>query len=725
MNTTRRQFIKLASATGGALVLGIRLSAEEEDALPNEPFAPNAWVSIDPDGTVLVRIGKSEMGQGVRTSLPMVLAEELDADFETITIEQASPGPEFNRLGTGGSGSIMRLWDPLREAGATARAMLVSAAASRWDVPTAECSTRSSTVVHAPSGRTATYGELTAEAAKLPVPTEVPLKDKSEYSLIGTSRKRIDGIDIVTGRARYGIDVREPDMLFAVVARQPSFGATLGRIDQKNAAAREGVTHILTIPSGVAVVATNSWAALRGRDNLEIEWKPGADGDFDGQVHAKALREAARNAGITIRKDGEGALTLDRAHRRIESVYEYGFQAHAPVEPVNCTVRFDGESCTIWSPTQTPNSVHAMAAEVLDLDPSRVHVNVMLIGGGFGRRLGHDFDREAVEIARQLPGTTVQLLWSREDDMRHGYFQAASAHGMVAAVSEDGRIDTWIHRKVSSPHNARRPVSEANKRDPEFVRGHSWGVYDTPYFVPSMEMSYTVVDSPVPIGPWRSVFSPPSVFARECFLDEVAVELGRDPFDLRLELLGATNPEIPERLEIGGNTIDRPRLVNVLRSVRELARWGSRVPEGWSRGIACNVFHTETYIAYVVDVSLETDPRPGELPFRVERVACAIDLGVAVNPHGVEQQIESGIAWSLSNMKGEITFRDGRAEQAYYSDFPVAMIDDMPRSIDVVIVPSDDERPHGIGEPVVCPFAPAVANAVSRLTGERIRRLPV
>ncbi|HVR43721.1 MAG TPA: molybdopterin cofactor-binding domain-containing protein [Thermoanaerobaculia bacterium] len=720
--TTRRSFLKVVAASGGALALGIRIAGAEE---PGTPFVPNAWLRVDPDGSVLIRVGKTEMGQGVRTSLPMIVAEELDADFAKVRIEQASPGPDFRSLGTGGSGSIMRLWTPLREAGAAARAMLIAAAAARWEVSPAACEAREGVVIHPGSNRRLTYGELAADAAKQPVPEKVALKDPKAFRLLGTSQKRLDGVDIVTGRAQYGLDVRVPGMLYAVVARPPQLGAKADSFDATEAKKVAGVRHVVEISRGIAVVADDTWAAMRGRDALSIEWGESPFAAFDGDEHLKALEAATAAPGITIRKDGAGREAMQGVSRKIESVYLYPFAAHAPVEPVNCTALLADGRCTVWSPTQTPNAVQAAAARLCGIPAEAVKVNVMLLGGGFGRRLGVDFDREAIEVANRIEGTPIQLVWSRDDDMKHGYFQAASAHRMIAGLDENGRLVAWEHRKVSSPHNARGVPTEEDKKNPDTVRRWAWGVYDSPYAIPAAEMTYVPIDSPVPIGPWRSVFSPPSVFARECFLDEVAQQTRRDPLELRLALLGADDPSIENRYEIAGGGLDRARMRGVLELAAEKAGWGGRPAAGRSVGLAGNVFHTETYIAYVVEVSLRKSPRAGQLPFVVHRVVCAIDCGVAVNPNGIAQQVESGVIWSLSNMKGEITVREGRIQEGFYSDFPVVMIDETPGSIETHIVESDDPRPHGIGEPVVCPLAPAVANALSRLTGSRIRRLPV
>lgn len=464
---------------------------------------------------------------------------------------------------------------------------------------------------------------------------------------------------------------------------------------------------------------------MRGRDVLSVKWTDSPNASFQSATHRKTLEKAIDKPALTIRKDSAGVAGFETVVRTIEGSYFYPFSAHAALEPVNSTALVTADGCTLWSPTQTPNGVQQAAATLLGIPQTAVTVHVQLLGGGFGRRLGVDFDREAVEVARQVKGTAVQLVWTREDDMKHGYFQAASAHRLRAGVDETGRVVAWEHRKASTPHNARRVPTADEKVNPETVRGWAWGVYDSPYFVRDAEMSYAVVEAPVPIGPWRSVFSPPSVFARECFVDEVAQQLERDPIELRLALLGVGDPEVDTTYTIAREKIDRSRMINVLRTVARESGWGAPAAAGTSRGIACNVFHTETYLAYVVDVALRPDAPPDRLPFKVSRVVCALDCGVVVNPLGVAQQIESGILWSLSNMKSEITVKDGAIEQGYYSDFPVAMIDETPASIEVHLVESADERPHGIGEPVVCPLAPAVANALSRLIGRRLRQLPV
>jgi isoquinoline 1-oxidoreductase beta subunit len=722
--STRREFVRVMAGAGGALVLGIELWRGDARGQRPAHFQPNAWLRVDADGTVVITVGKSEMGQGVRTGLPMIAAEELDVPFERVRIEQASPGPDYTDLGTGGSSSTMDSWGPLREAGATARAMLVSAAAARWGVEPAVCRTENGEVVHESTGRRVRYGDLVADAERQPVPDQLTFKSRSEYRLLGTPRDRIDGPDIVSGRARYGLDVRLPGMKYAAVARSPVLGGQVATVDDAGARAVHGVIDVIRIPTGVAVIADHTWAAIKGRSALRIEWEPGPNASFDSDVHAAALEQATSQPGISIRRDGAGRDAFAGAVREMEAVYRYPFAAHASVEPVNCTAVVRGDRCEVWTPTQLPDAARVFGARVLEIPPENITVHVTLLGGGFGRRLNWDFDVEAIRIAGAMPGTPVQLVWTREDDIRYGHFQAASAHRLRAGMDGD-RIVAWEHRKATTPHNARGVPTEAQKRDPDVVRGWAWGVYDTPYAFPAFEATYSIVDAPVPIGPWRAVFSPSSVFARECFLDEVAQSLGRDPLALRLELLDSSNAGVEPTFTIAEQLIDRRRMRAVFERVAEAGGWGQSPSPGRALGLAGNVFHTGTYVAYVVEVSLQPDAAPGQLPFRVHRVTGAIDCGLVINPNAVRQQVESGVIWSLSNMKNEMTWRGGIARQGNFGDFPVATMAETPPVIDVHFVGTDADQPHGVGEPVVCPFAPAAANALSRLIGHRIRRLPV
>ncbi|MEO8275506.1 MAG: molybdopterin cofactor-binding domain-containing protein [Thermoanaerobaculia bacterium] len=745
--STRRDFLVGSAVAGGGLLLGLRLpvnAAERgspESNAPASSFRPNAWLRIAAGGGIVLVVGRSEMGQGVRTALAKIVAEELDVDLAQVELEQASPSAEYDDLGTGGSSSMSDGWMPLRQAGAAARAMLLGAAARRWEVSVDACRTAAGRV-HGPGDRSASYGELAAEAAHARVPFSPVLKSAAQRKTIGQPSPRFDGPAIVTGRALYGLDVRRPGMLFAVVARPPRFGGSLRSFDAARALAFPGVRACFAIPSGVAVIAESTWSAISGRDQLAIEWTEGTGPSFESAAHHARLASAVEESGVTTRKDGRGRAALAAAALRHHAVYAYPFAAHGAVEPVNSTAHVTGErsgrKCEIWAATQAPNTVQTKCAEALGLKPSAVTVHVTLIGGGFGRRLGVDFNVESVEIARQV-AEPVQLLWTRDDDLAHGYFQAAAAHRLEAACDGSGRILAWDHRKASTPHNARSKPSAAELADAEYLADSSWGVTDNPYLVADFESSYRVVDSPVPIGPWRAVFAPSSVFARESFIDELAAFGHRAPVDFRRELLAepegvssrangvrAAVPATPDELRRRGR---RERLSGALERLATVTGWWregtAALPPDHGRGVAADVFHTGTCVAYGVEVQRAAPLRPGDLPFGIARVVAVVDCGVVIDPDGVAQQVESGIFWSLSNAFGESTFENGRLRETNLETFRVARYRHLPEAIEIHIVDTAEERPRGLGEPVVSPFAPALANALAQLFGRRFRRLPL
>ena len=709
--TTRRAFLKISLLAGSSFAIGFRFD-DVFAADATAPFQPNAWVRIDPDGVVTVTVGKSEMGQGVRTSLPMILADELEAEWTSVRLEQATPGPQFDRLGTGGSHSVRSSWMPLRQAGATAREMLVTAAAAKLGVDRKDLRAERGFVIHDASKRRIGYGELVAAAAALPVPQDVPLKKLDQLRLVGKATRRVDALDIVQGKATYGIDVRVPGMLYATIVRPRVLGGTIKEFDATRSRAVPGVRHVVRVTAGVAVVATGSWAALEGREALRVVFEDGAHAEFSSELHSRRLREGMEKPGYVTRRDVVELVPESAKHLDVQ--YWYPFYAHAPVETLNTVASVRGDTCELWSPTQTPNGVQLRVASALGIPPELVKVNTTLIGGGFGRRLGWDYAVEAADVSRAIGGGPVQVLWTRSDDMKHGYFQAASAHRMSGGVSAGGKIVTWNHKKVSSVHNARRTPTQEQLTDANYFRDSSWGVFDVPYVIPSVETSYVHVDTPVPIGPWRAVYSPSATFARECFFDELAGLAGKDPLALRLEHLAG-----PETLTAADVTVDRRRLRRVLELLRAKSDWGKPMPQGSGRGMACNVYAGDTHVAYAAEVSV----RGGVV--RVTRVVCAMDCGLVVNPLGVEAQVEGGIVWSLSSaLKGEITFAGGRAEQSSFADFDVLRIDETPR-IEVHLVPSHGDEPFGVGEPTVPPMVPAIVNAIHAATGKRVRKLPI
>jgi isoquinoline 1-oxidoreductase beta subunit len=729
MITSRRAFLKTAALGGASLVIAFdenRLFGAGKDAAKKDPakkdaggkdagiqFKPNGWVRVGADGSVTLTIGKSEMGQGIRTSLAMILADELEADWAHIKVVQALPGPDFKQLDTGVSSSVASSWKMLREAGAAAREMLITAAAARWKVDRATCSAAKGEVVHAASKRHFKYSELVADAAKLPVPTGSVLKKATDFHLIGKPTKCIDGRSIVTGAAHYGIDAKTPKMLYASIERPPWFGAKIKASQDAKALAVHGV-RLVPCAGGIAVVGESTWAALKGRAALAVEWDPPpAKGAFDSEAHFKRLDETSEQKGQPTRRD-EAPPGTRPVVRTIFASYFYPFYAHAPVETMNCVADVQEDRCVIWAPTQAPNAMQEKVAKFLGRAPEKVEVNVTLSGGGFGRRLAVDYALEAVEISRAVKAP-VQVLWTRKDDMRHGHFEAPSAHRLSAGLDSADKVVVWRHTKAGSLPNL-EPPDPAVKVDMEFYQKLSRGSYDVPYNIPSVETAFVAIDLTVPNGPGRALSAPSSVFAREAFVDEVAQAHGTDPLAFRLELLKGS------RMLMAGplTSIDRGRLQRVLELVRDKSGWGAPVAARHGRGVACNIYEGETHVAYVVDVAVDDAGK-----VRVERVVAAVDCGLVVNPTGVEEQVENAIAWGIScALLGEITFRGGVAQPASYADYGVARMRDTP-VIEVHLVPGEATQPFGMSEPAVPPVAPAIVNAIFAATGKRVRRLPI
>ncbi|HEX6095521.1 MAG TPA: molybdopterin cofactor-binding domain-containing protein [Thermoanaerobaculia bacterium] len=701
MPTTRRDFLRITAVSGTALVLGVGRVRAEDAA----PWKPNAWLRIDPDGTITLVAGKQEMGQGVRTSLPMIIAEELDADWTRVKIEQAMPGPDYTRLGTGGSGSVYGAWRTLRPAAATARAMLVSAAAAKWSVDATSLRTEKSFVIHDASGRRASYGELAAAASKLEVPKDVPLKAAKDFRIVGKRIAKIDDPAIVTGGARYGLDVRVPGMKFASILRCPVVGGSVKSFDASKAKGVQAVA----ISTGVALVANSTWAAMKARPLVQVEWDLGPNKDFSSNAWLDSAVEASKTqSGEAMRVAG----TAPESGTTLEATYVYPFYSHAQIEPMNCTAHVEDGKATLWAPTQSPNGVQNEVAALLKIPPANVTVHPILMGGGFGRRLRVYDTVEAAELSAAIKAP-VQVVWTREED----FVDARLQHGAVEAmrgVVRDGRIVSWSHKKVCSPFMTGRTPSKEDLADlGALYRGLSWGAYDVPYDIPHLDIRYVRHDSPVRYGPWRAVFSPASTLARESFVDELAHAAGKDPLQFRLDHLGGA-----ETVDAGGLQFQRPRLRRVLETVRDRSGWGKPLPKGRARGVACNIYDGDTHVAYVVEVTASEDR------WHVDRVVCAVDCGAVVNPIGVEQQIEGGVLWALSQLLGSITLKNGRVQQTNYAEFPIPTIADAPR-VETHILGSDAPNAFGMGEPPVPPLVPAVLNAIFSATGKRHRRLPL
>jgi isoquinoline 1-oxidoreductase beta subunit len=672
---------------------------------PETLFAPNVWIRIFGNGRVELVVARSEMGQGVTTALPMLLAEELEIPLTHVELVMAPAGPPYvNRLigeqVTAGSTSVRDAWMRLRAAGAVGRELMIQAAAIRWGVPQSECHAHAGRVEHADGERRLGYGELAALAASLPQPEAVFLKDPAQWTLIGTEQPRLDTPDKVAGRARFGLDVRVPGMLFASIERCPVFGGRLVRVDPHQAKITPGVIDVLTpssgVASGVAVIATDTWSALRGRRVLKIQWQRGDNEGVDTERIRESLDRALDRPGAVARDQGNAVAAIEGASIRVESDYETPFQAHACMEPMNCTADVTSQRCIVHVPTQAQQGVEETVRRITGLPAERIVVHTTFLGGGFGRRVEQDFVAEAVELSKRLK-RPVQLVWTREDDLRHDFYRPMTRNRMRAGIDDGGNLVAWHHRIAAPSILSRvRPEAVRGGIDPTAVAGAA----DLPYAIPNLRVEFRRVDTPVPVGFWRSVGHSQNTFVTECFIDELARAAGKAPLTLRRLLLA-----------------ERPRLLSVLELAAHKSRWDRPLPEGQSRGIAV-AEGFGSYVAQVAEISI----LGGEV--RVHRVVCAIDCGRVVNPNTVRAQMQSGIVFGLTaTLKGSVTIAEGGVVEGNFDRFPLLRADEMP-IIDVHLVESDAD-PGGVGEAGTPPIAPAVANAVFAATGRPVRHLPI
>jgi isoquinoline 1-oxidoreductase subunit beta len=702
----RRSFLKTGAAGAAGLVIGFYLPGRFEAlATPDSagPFAPNAWIRIGADDFVTLIIDKSEMGQGVVTSLSMLAAEELECDWKKIRTEfapadKAYINPIFGLQGTGGSSSIRGSWTPLLKAGASAREMLIEAAARKWGVDKSACRAESGAVVNTATKARLSYGSLAEAAATLPVPKDVPLKEPKQFRIVGKATKRLDTPDKVDGHTQFGIDVRVPGMLHAVVARCPVFGGRVLSFDATKAKAVAGVNNVLQISGGVAVVAGNTWSAMQGRRALEIKWDEGPNAALNSGGISKLFAERAGQPGAVAHKEGDAAAGLAGAAKKIEAVYETPFLAHATMEPMNCTAHVRADGCDVWAPTQFQTFAQNTAAKITGLSPEAVRIHTTYLGGGFGRRSEQDFLADAVEISKAV-GAPVQVTWSREDDMQHDFYRPASYSRFTAGLDADGWPVAWTNRIVCP--------SIFSRVFPNFVKEgidstSVEGAADIPYAIPNILVDYQLTETPVPVGFWRSVGNSQNGFFTESFIDEVAAAGGKDPYELRRRLLQKA-----------------PRHLAVLELAAGKAGWGTPLPAGRFRGIAM-VGSFGSYVAEVAEVSVNRSAGT----VRVHHVVCALDCGRVVNPDTIAGQMEGAIVYGLSAaLRDAITIDRGRVQQSNFDDYDLLRINEMP-AVEVHIVPSENP-PTGVGEPGTPPIAPAVCNAVFAATGKRIRRLPI
>jgi isoquinoline 1-oxidoreductase beta subunit len=704
----RRAFLASVAAVGGSLVLGFDVPLGPP-LLRAETGAPEitAWIVIEPDDTVIVRVARSEMGQGSFTALPMLVAEELECDWSKVKAEFVSPEENLRRsrawgdMSTGGSRSIRGSQDYLRKAGATAREMLIGAAAGEWNVPASECRAHNSVITHVPTGRTVTFGRIARAAARVPPPKDIRLKDPKDWTLAGTPRKRLETIDKVQGKPIYAIDVRVPNMLHAAVIQSPVFGGKLKSIDETRIGGNKGVRKVVKLDDAVAVVADHWWQAKKAVEAIELTWDDGGNGEVTSRSIEEFLRGGleAKDAGVG-RKEGDVAAGLAQAATRVEAEYAVPFLGHATLEPQNCTAHVTGDKVEVWAPTQNGEATLAAAAQAAGVPARNVVVHKCMLGGGFGRRGAmQDFVSLAVRIARQVE-QPVKVIWTREEDTRHDFYRPVAMARMTAGLDAAGLPLAW-HVRMTGPSimGMMRPI--LGRVDKHFQEGF---LDDMPYDVPNYLADYAMRMTHVPVGFWRCVNHTQNCFFKESFIDELAHAAGQDPYHYRRKML-RRHPRAA-------------RFIGVLDAAAAGAGWGTPPPPGVHRGIALNEVNG-TYNAAVIEVSVG-----GGDALRIGRVVSAINCGHVVNPMTVEMQVESATVYALTAaLYGEITIKDGRVEQSNFHDYQMLRLAQMPK-VETVIVPGGGFW-SGVGEPPVAVVAPALCNAIFAATGKRIRSLPL
>lgn len=695
MTLRRREFLQVLGAGSAGLVLGVMRPMCTSGRHESTRFQPNPFLAIDREGQITIWVARSELGQGARTAVPMMIAEELAADWNRITVVPAIAHPDrYGSMQTGGSTTVRAGWKRLCGAGAAAREMLISAAAESWQVDRSSCRAEAGWVVHLPSGRKQAYGDLVEAAARQPVPAQVPLKDPAAYQIVGTNRARLDTPDKLSGKAIFGMDFTLPGLPVAVIARPPAPGAKRVRYDPAAALQVRGVQRVVEIPGGVAVVAATTWAAMQGREKLVVEWDSGSAQALDSAAIEAYFRKQGAAPGRMVRREGHFA-TAAAAATRLEAEYHLPFVPHAAMEPMNCTADLRAGEVEIWAPLQSPQDAQELAARITGLPLDKVVVHTLLIGGGFGRRLMNDHVEEALHLSKALGGP-VKVVWSREDDMRHDFYRPASYHRLTGLLDRGRQAIGWRHRIVA-PSITAQLFGEEDGEDIDAVDGAA----QLPYRMPHVEIDYVMANTEVPITWWRSVYNSQHAFVNESFLDEMAHAAGADPLQFRLDLLPAAS-----------------RLRGVLQLAADKAGWGSPLPAGQGRGIACHACFG-SFVACVAEVAVDGAGRPA-----VQRYVCAVDCGQVLHPAGVRQQIESAVIFGLSaTLRGEITLEQGQVVQSNFDGIEPLRINEAP-AIEVHLVESH-LAPGGIGEPGLPPVAPALGNALFAACGVRVRRLPV
>lgn len=716
MKISRRAFLSSGgAAAAGALVIGFtlrgRLHRSQGTPAPENPF--DAWILIKPDNTAQLVFAKSEMGQGIYTALPMILADEADLDWKRIQIIQSDYS-----LGTGGSGSVVGNFTPLRRAGATVRTLMIAAAARRWNVPEAECTTGKGQVLHPSTQRRTAYGELVETARRLPLPdpAHLQLKNPQQYTLIGRATPHVDIPDKCCGKTRFGLDVRLPGMVYAVIARCPTFGGSPAKLDASRALATPGVLQVFEIPvrgyrvftaGGIVVVANSTWAAIQGRKALDITWNSGPHaGESSDSLHSQMQQLLAKPPQWTSENHGLDPDTISAACR-VESVYEFPFLAHACMEPLNITIHLHDGRCEVWAPTQAADATRSVVAKELDLPETSITVHTTFMGGGFGRRYNYDFPTEAAQISRRV-SAPVQLVWTREDDMTHDSYRPCGMRRMRGAVDAQGNVVAWSDYLVDTAIAAQWSEPGKYKPNDSELPG------DLVYPIPNIRMAFSLAQSAVPRSWWRSVSHSFNGFAVESFIDELAHAAKQDPYQFRRRLLQL--PQIPkQKPDPDERPLEPDRLIAVLDLAAQKGDWGKPLGPNRGRGIACTSAYS--YLAQVAEVTVEHDN------IRVDRLVTACDCGQVVNPNGASSQLEGGMLFTLSSvLKEAITIRNGAAEQQNFDDYSVLRFSEAPK-LETWFIESHAD-PHGLGESAVGLTGPAVANAIFAATGKRLHKMP-
>lgn len=695
----RRDFIKVCSLSAGGLFLAAYVPAADIFSKPGDDptiFSPSAYIKIDSNGIVTVIVHRTEMGQGVQTALPMIVAEELEVNWEDIRIEQADADEKYGSQSTGGSWSIRSSFTPFRVAGATAKEMLITAAAVKWGTDVANCYAENGFVINKSTGKKLSYGELVNEASMLPVPQDVKLKDPKDYKIIGKRVKRLDTPPKLYGTAKFGIDIKVPGMVYATVLRPPTFQGKVKSFNDAKAKSINGVTDCVKIKTGVAVIADSTWTSFKGKESLEVEWDSGPFTNISSETIRNSFIEHIDKEGTVVELKGDPDSLQKQEVTQIEAVYELPFLVHAPMEPVNCVADVKNGKAELWAPTQNPQALQRAVASLLGIENKDVTIHVTLVGGGFGRKLNADFGVEAADISNTI-GKPVKLTWTREDDTKHGFFRPASMHKLTGAVDKNGNPVLFVHHVIGPSIRA-----QVSNKLPEVPRDYDMadGSINLEYKIPNWKVSATNVNTPVPLWYWRAVYNSQNPFVVECFMDEMAFAAQKDPIDFRLHML-------PED----------SRLANVLKLVREKSDWNKKLPERRGRGVAISACYG-SFSAHVAEVTVMNNK------LKVDRFVSAIDCGIVINPDGVEAQTEGAIAFAISAaLKGEILVSNGGIVNSNFDDYPILEFGEMP-VVETHIV-KNDLPVGGIGEVGIAASTPALVNAIFDATGKRIRKLPI